>query len=83
MYGTMNKIHFTLQLRGKDFEVVTFKNEYLSLMSLLSDRFALTDFGLCCGMRSCGTCGVEIDGEITLSCEVPVSEGLAGAYVVV
>jgi aerobic-type carbon monoxide dehydrogenase small subunit (CoxS/CutS family) len=79
----MNEIHFTLQFGKEQFQVVTFKNEHLSLMSLISDRFALTDFGLCCGMRSCGTCSVEIDGEAILACEVAVSEALKSAYVVV
>jgi aerobic-type carbon monoxide dehydrogenase small subunit (CoxS/CutS family) len=79
----MNKIHFTVELNGKQFQVATSKNEHLSLMSLLSDRFALTNFGLCCGMRSCGTCSVKIDGELLLSCEVPVNEALESAYVIV
>lgn len=79
----MNEIHFTLQLGKEQYQIVTFKNEHLSLMSLISDRFALTNFGLCCGMRSCGTCSVKIDGEVILACEVAVNEALIGAQVVV
>lgn len=78
-----NTIIFTLVYKGEEYRVQTSRNQYHTLMTLISDRLALSGFGLCCGMGSCGTCLVEISEKnsqikkITLSCTVSINDELA------
>lgn len=55
-----NTINFTLHYGQIAIPIQTFKNEYHSLMSLISDKLQIPGFGLCCGMGSCGECRVQI-----------------------
>ena len=58
-------------------------------MVMISDHLSLLDFGLCCGMGSCGTCMVEISEkhcvakQFVLSCEVQISDELANARITI
>lgn len=54
---------------------------YFSLMSLICNYLVISGFGLCCGMGSCGSCLVEIDGYRTLSCAIAVNDDLVGAKI--
>lgn len=47
----------------------------------LLDYVRISGFGLCCGMGSCGTCMVQIDGRFTLACQVPVDDWLANSEI--
>jgi aerobic-type carbon monoxide dehydrogenase small subunit (CoxS/CutS family) len=82
-----NTIILTLIHEGKEYQVQTSKEQYHTLMGLISDHLSLLDFGLCCGMGSCGTCMVEISEknsavkQFVLSCEVQISDELANARV--
>lgn len=76
-------INFTLVIGQEEFLIQTSGNQYHSLMTLISDRFNLADFGLCSGMGSCGTCDVEMDGEPVLACEIAVNDSLANTRIVV
>ena len=82
-----NTIIFTLVYRGEEFQVQTSRNQYRTLMTLISDYLAITGFGLCCGMGSCGTCMVEICEKntiikrSTLSCNVQVTDELANVTI--
>lgn len=76
-------IHFTLVIGSEEFLIQTSRSQYHSLMTLISDRFNLADFGLCSGMGSCGSCDVEIDGEMVLACETAVNDSLANTRIVV
>lgn len=82
-----NTIIFTLVYKGEEYRVQTSRNQYHTLMTLISDRLALTGFGLCCGMGSCGTCMVEICENhaamkrSTLSCDVQVNDELANTTI--
>lgn len=42
-------------------EIVTYKNEYNSLMELLYDKLYTDGFGECGGMGRCATCVVKIE----------------------
>jgi aerobic-type carbon monoxide dehydrogenase small subunit (CoxS/CutS family) len=76
-------INLTLVVGNEEFPIQTSRSQYHSLMTLLSDRFNLADFGLCSGMGSCGTCNVEVDGEMVLACEMAVNDSLANTRIVV
>ena len=78
-----NTILFTLIYRGEEWLLQTHRNEYHSLMSLISAYLPVVGFGLCSGMGSCGTCIVEIDGMRSLSCAVAVNDELANTRIVV
>jgi aerobic-type carbon monoxide dehydrogenase small subunit (CoxS/CutS family) len=78
-----NTILFTLVYKGEEVQVQTSRNEYYSLMSLITDYLDLVGFGLCSGMGSCGTCAVEIDGIRSLSCDIPVNDELANTRIVI
>jgi 2Fe-2S ferredoxin len=45
---------------GAIHELLTYTNEYRSLMMLIYDRLITEGFGECLGMGKCGTCLVEI-----------------------
>ncbi|CAN5408517.1 hypothetical protein BH09BAC4_BH09BAC4_30240 [soil metagenome] len=78
-----NTILFTLVYKNEDVQVQTRRNQYYSLMSLISDYLDVSGFGLCSGMGSCGTCVVEIDGVRSLSCDVAVTDELANTRIVI
>ncbi len=78
-----NTILFSLFYRGEEYLIQTSRNEYHSLMTLLSDRLPVSGFGLCSGMGSCGTCLVTIDGMPTLACAVRVDDEIANTRIVV
>ena len=84
-----NTIIFTLIHEGTEYQVQTSKEQYHTLMVLISDHLSLLDFGLCCGMGSCGTCMVEISEknspvkQFILSCEVQIGDELANARVTI
>jgi hypothetical protein len=84
-----NNLKFTLLFKEMEFLVRTRRHEYFSLMSLISDRLSLPDFGICSGMGSCGTCIVEISPKNTdlkrsfLSCEVQVDEALENVAITI
>lgn len=44
------------------------------LLWVLREDLALTGTKYGCGVSACGACSVHIDGEITRSCSVPISE---------
>jgi hypothetical protein len=80
-------IIFTLNYLGKEYPVYTYRNEYYSLMPLISHYIGVSGFGLCSGMGSCGTCMIEISEKgsmtkrSTLSCDMPINEELANVTV--
>lgn len=76
-----NTILFTLVYQEEEYRVQTTRKKYFSLMSLISDYLQIPGFGLCCGMGSCGTCMVEIDGRATLSCAIPIDDDLANTII--
>jgi aerobic-type carbon monoxide dehydrogenase small subunit (CoxS/CutS family) len=84
-----NTIILTLIHEGGEYQVQTTKDQYHTLMVLISDHLSLLDFGLCCGMGSCGTCMVEISEkhspikEFVLACEVQIGDDLANARVTI
>jgi aerobic-type carbon monoxide dehydrogenase small subunit (CoxS/CutS family) len=50
------------------------------LLWVLRDDLALTGTKFGCGIAACGACSVHVDGQLTRSCSVPVSE-IAGKAV--
>ena len=50
------------------------------LLWVLREDLALTGTKFGCGISACGACSVHVDGELTRSCSVPVSE-IAGKAV--
>lgn len=53
-------ISFTIVDQNEEHIVETYAGEYRNLMSLISDKIYVEDFGECKGMGRCGTCVVEI-----------------------
>lgn len=82
MLSTAEVIQFTVCIGLEEFAIETFPNEYYSLMALITSKFALSDFGICNGMGSCGTCEVMIDGSPAFACEIRVNEELHLARIV-
>jgi aerobic-type carbon monoxide dehydrogenase small subunit (CoxS/CutS family) len=84
-----NPIILTLIYQGEEYQIKTNSDQYHTLMVLISDHLCLLDFGLCCGMGSCGTCMVEISErysptkQFVLSCEVQISDELANARITI
>ena len=82
-----NTIFFTIEYNGEHYPISTYPNQYYSLMTLISDFLALTNFGLCSGMGSCGTCMVNIKRtfspvqQYTLACEMQVNDDLSGSII--
>ncbi len=50
------------------------------LLWVLRDNLGMTGTKFGCGVAACGACSVHVDGNLTRSCSVPVSE-LAGKSV--
>lgn len=82
-------IIFTLHFEGEEHIIRTKRNEYYSLMVLISDVLQVPGFGLCCGMGSCGTCLVEMTNKErdykkpVLACCVAIDDKLANTVVLV
>ncbi len=74
-------IRFTIIIESQQFVVEISWGQYQSLMTLIVDRFNLADFGLCCGMGSCGTCDVTINGIKVLACETAVDASLKNSVI--
>ncbi|WP_439555568.1 2Fe-2S iron-sulfur cluster-binding protein [Dyadobacter sp.] len=74
-------ILFTLIYGNEEYQVQTGEKQHFSLMTLISYYLSISGFGLCCGMGSCGTCMVLIDGRFTLACQVPINDWLANAEI--
>lgn len=84
-----NTILLTLVYQDKQYPVQTRRDQYHTLMTLISDHLSILGFGLCCGMGSCGTCMVKINEKhslierFALSCEVQVSNELANTQITI
>ncbi len=63
-------IGFTVN--GKDVSVAAEPDT--PLLWVLREDLALTGTKFGCGVAACGACSVHVDGELTRSCSVPVSE---------
>ena len=89
MDSEKNNILFTLVYQEEEYPVQTSRNQYHSLMTLISDRLAIPGFGLCSGMGGCGTCMVTISEKYsqikrtTLSCDVQVNDELANTIITI
>ncbi len=53
-------IQFTIINEEEAYTVKTYTGEYKNLMSLISDKIYVENFGECGGMGRCGTCVIEI-----------------------
>jgi aerobic-type carbon monoxide dehydrogenase small subunit (CoxS/CutS family) len=69
-------IGFTVN--GKDVSVAAEPDT--PLLWVLREDLALTGTKFGCGVAACGACSVHVDGQLTRSCSVPVSE-IAGKAV--
>ncbi|MGZ3758189.1 MAG: hypothetical protein ACXVAY_17120 [Mucilaginibacter sp.] len=82
-------IQLTLIYRGETYRINTYTNEYYSLMTLISDHLAISGFGLCCGMGSCGTCMVELANKYSsiarfvMACNIPINDELANTQITI
>ncbi|MDB5109340.1 MAG: 2Fe-2S iron-sulfur cluster binding protein [Mucilaginibacter sp.] len=82
-------IPLTLIYQGENYPIQTYVNEYHSLMTLISNHLAVVGFGLCCGMRSCGTCMVEIGNKYSsvtihvLACDIPINDELSNTEITI
>jgi len=65
-------------VNGKDVSVAAEPDT--PLLWVLREDLALTGTKFGCGISACGACSVHVDGELTRSCSVPVSE-IAGKAV--
>lgn len=87
MFPKKRTILFTLIYKGAQYPVQVARDEYHSLMGLISDHLNILGFGLCSGMGSCGTCMVTIrrnfqnKANTTLSCDVAVNDELANTTI--
>jgi aerobic-type carbon monoxide dehydrogenase small subunit (CoxS/CutS family) len=77
-------MELTLVWKGTITPIHVRVDEFHSLMGLISAKLAIPGFGICNGMRSCGTCTVKIRDISTgintqvLSCAVPLTALLEG-----
>lgn len=89
MESEKNTIILTLVYQDEEYRVQTRRNEYHSLMTLISEHLPIIGFGLCCGMASCGTCMVEIceknalTKQSVLACDVQVNDYIANAIITI
>lgn len=56
----VRRLAVTVFCDGENHELLTYTNEYRSLMMLIYDKIYTDGFGECLGMGKCGTCLVEI-----------------------
>jgi len=84
-----NTIIFKLVYQDKEYHVQTRRDQYHTLMTLIVDHLPIVDFGLCCGMGSCGTCMVEINEkyssirQFSLSCDIQINDALANTTIII
>lgn len=84
-----NRINFTVNVKGKTYQLQTCEGKYDSLMCLISENFRIDSFGVCYGSGSCKTCGVVIIDKhtgakhFTLSCEVQIDDEIANKLIMV
>ena len=69
-----------LNVNGKAFEVDAEGDT--PLLWVLREQLELTGAKYGCGIAQCGACAVHIDGEVALSCVIPVSAISEGAKIV-
>lgn len=60
MGPAQHKITIGIEYDNEHYEVLTYPNEYRSLMMLIYDRIGIEGFGECLGMGKCGTCMIAI-----------------------
>ena len=63
-----------LNINGKDLDVDVEEN--MPLLWVLRDELNMTGTKYGCGVASCGSCNVIIDGVTTRSCVIPVSRAI-------
>jgi isoquinoline 1-oxidoreductase subunit alpha len=68
-------VSISFKVNGKDVSVAAEPDT--PLLWVLREDLSLTGTKFGCGVAACGACSVHVDGKITRSCSVPVSE-LAG-----
>jgi len=61
--GYKKNIEIIIFNRGEKFKLLTYDNEYRSLMELLFDNLYLENFGECKGMGRCSTCLIQIKSK--------------------
>ena len=89
MNDTKNTILFTIIFQALEYKVQTRRNQYYSLMTLISDHLALPDFGLCSVMGSCGKCLVAIKDNYSnrkrtgLSCNIQINDDLSNTVIII
>lgn len=82
-------ISLTLIYKGENYQVQTYTNEFHTLMTLISYHLAVTGFGLCCGMGSCGTCMVQIGNKYSsrtlyiLACDIQINDELSNTQIII
>jgi aerobic-type carbon monoxide dehydrogenase small subunit (CoxS/CutS family) len=74
----MQGVAIGFSVNGKDVSVAAEPDT--PLLWVLREDLALTGTKFGCGISACGACSVHVDGELTRSCSVPVSE-IAGKAV--
>jgi uncharacterized protein YceH (UPF0502 family) len=74
----MQGVAIGFSVNGKDVSVSAEPDT--PLLWVLREDLALTGTKFGCGISACGACSVHVDGELTRSCSVPVSE-IAGKAV--
>ncbi|MFL0672709.1 MAG: (2Fe-2S)-binding protein [Erythrobacter sp.] len=62
----------SFKVNGKDVSVEAEADT--PLLWVLREDLALTGTKFGCGVAACGACSVHVDGQVTRSCSVPVSE---------
>jgi isoquinoline 1-oxidoreductase subunit alpha len=65
-------VAISFKVNGKDVSVEAGADT--PLLWVLREDLALTGTKFGCGVSACGACSVHVDGKITRSCSVPVSE---------
>ena len=62
----------TLNVNGKNYQVSAEPDELL--VWVVHEKIGLTRTRFGCGIEMCGACSLLVDGEVTRSCTVHVSE---------
>jgi ferredoxin len=84
-----NTIIFRLSYDGTTNVIQTHKDQYDSLMCLISEYLNISRFGVCYGGGSCKTCGVilkeshNFEKKFVLACEVKIDDELANKSVII
>jgi len=67
----MSKKDMTINVNGQSVQVTVDADK--PLLWVLRDELGLTGSKYGCGIGICGACSVELDGDITRSCLMPIS----------